>query len=222
MARTLKIAPSVLAADFSKLDQEISRVERGGCDLLHIDVMDGHFVPNITFGPVIVKAIRKTTGLPLDVHLMIEKPWQYIEAFVQAGANHITVHAEACEGRLNEVLDQIQSLGCTRGVSVRPKTSLEPIEKHLENIDMVLVMTVNPGFGGQDFMPEMMPKVEALRKMYDRDIEVDGGINTETAVLAVEAGANVLVAGSAIFKQPDVGDVIQKLKSLKAVEKKGL
>jgi ribulose-phosphate 3-epimerase len=212
MPLPIKIAPSLLAADFARLGEEIARVEKAGCDLLHVDVMDGHFVPNITIGPFIVKAIRKVTQLPLDVHLMIETPAKYLKDFADAGANHITVHAEACPDNLGEVLGSIRKLGVGSGVSLRPPTPLSAIEPFLDQIDMVLLMTVEPGFGGQSFMPDVLTKVEALRKRYQKDIEVDGGINKETGKRAVSAGANVLVAGTAIFGKPDVKQAIEDLR----------
>ncbi len=212
MNRPIKVAPSILAADFSHLADEINKVERAGCDLLHLDVMDGHFVPNLTIGPVVVEAVRKSTRLPLDVHLMIEHPERYIRSFVKAGANHITVHAEACPDNLAEVLELIRSQRVTCGVSLKPASPLSLIEKHLANIDMVLLMTVNPGFGGQSFMREVLPKIKALRERYDKDIEVDGGINKDTAKEAVSAGANVLVAGTAIFGKEDAQQAIKDLR----------
>src|SRR3989338_4019355 len=212
MNRPIKIAPSLLAADFTRLALEIEKVEKAGCDLLHIDVMDGHFVPNITVGPFIVKAIRRITQLPLDAHLMIEKPERYIESFAQAGANHITIHAEACYGNLAECIEIIHSHAITCGVSLKPATPLTRIGDHLKDIDLVLLMTVNPGFGGQAFMPEVLTKIRELRMQFYRDIEVDGGINQETAKEAVKAGANILVAGTAIFGKADVKKAIEDLR----------
>ena len=209
---SLKIAPSLLAADFSHLSEEIRKVEEAGCDLLHIDVMDGHFVPNITVGPFIVKAIRKVTKLPLDTHLMIETPEKYIREFAEAGSNNITVHAEACPNNLKSVIDLIHSFKITCGVSLKPASPLSMIEKYLDDVDLVLLMTVNPGFGGQSFMPDVMTKVAELRKRFGKDIEVDGGINKDTGKLAVKAGANVLVAGTAIFGKPDVRKAIEELR----------
>ncbi len=208
----LKIAPSLLSADFASLATEIARVEKAGCDMIHIDVMDGHFVPNITVGPFIVKAIRKVTRLPLDTHLMIENPEKYVAQFIAAGSDGVTVHAEACESNLGDVLRMIRSKGAKCGVSLKPATPLSALEAHLNDIDMVLLMTVNPGFGGQSFMPEVLPKIQALRKIFNKDIEVDGGINSETAKLVVAAGANVLVAGTAIFGQADVEQAIRGLR----------
>ena len=212
MSRPLKIAPSVLAADFTKLASEIERIERAGCDMIHIDVMDGHFVPNITVGPFIVKAIRKLTKLPLDSHLMIEHPEKYIKSFAEAGTNGITVHAEACRDNLEAVIREIRSLGLKCGVSLRPATPLAEIEKFLTKVDMVLLMTVNPGFGGQAFMPEVLPKIEKLRQKFSGDIQVDGGINNVTAPQVIRAGANVLVAGTAIFGKEDAKKAVQELR----------
>src|SRR3989338_3216270 len=212
MKRPIKIAPSLLAADFSRLAAEIERVEAAGCDMLHVDVMDGHFVPNITVGPFIVKAIRKMTQLSLDVHLMIERPEKYINDFVEAGADHITFHAEACHGNLREVIELVHSHAITCGVSLKPLTPLSRITECLENVELVLLMTVNPGFGGQSFMTEVMDKVRELRRVFERDIEVDGGINKETSQKAVEAGANVLVAGTAIFGRTDTKKAIEELR----------
>lgn len=214
MKHTIKVAPSLLAADFSRLGSEIEKVEKAGCDSLHIDVMDGHFVPNITIGPFIVKAIRKLTRLPLDAHLMIEHPERFIEPFVEAGANHITVHAEACFGNLGEIIEVIHSHAITCGVSLKPQTPLSKIEPHLKDVDLVLLMTVNPGFGGQAFMSEVLPKIKDLRKSFERDIQVDGGINQETSKDAVKAGANVLVAGTYLFGHSDVRAAIREFKSL--------
>lgn len=203
----MKIAPSILAADFTKLGEEIKEVEAAGADLIHIDVMDGHFVPNITMGPAVVEAIRSITELPLDVHLMIENPDQYIEAFAKAGADYITVHVEASP-HLHRTLDEIKKQGIKSGVVLNPATPAESIKYVLDNIDMVLLMTVNPGFGGQSFIHSVLPKITEVRNMglkhgVQFDIEVDGGINPETARLCKEAGATVLVAGSSIFQQKD-------------------
>lgn len=203
----VKIAPSILSADFSKLGEEIKDVERGGADWIHIDVMDGHFVPNITIGPLIVEAVRPITKLTLDVHLMIENPDQYIEAFAKAGADYITVHAEACT-HLHRTIQLIKSFGVKAGVVLNPATSVSVLDYVLEDIDMVLLMSVNPGFGGQAFIPSVLDKIEAVRSMIDEkgldiDIEIDGGVNPETARLCVEKGATVLVAGSAIYNKAD-------------------
>ena len=210
--RQIKIAPSLLAADFAHLADEVKKVEKAGCEMLHIDVMDGHFVPNLTVGPAVIRSIRKVTTLLLDVHLMIEAPEKYLKDFAAAGANHLTVHAEACEGHLGRVIEGIRSQGVGCGVSLKPASPLRQLEGFLDQIDMVLLMTVNPGFGGQVFMPEVLPKIEELRKRFSRDIEVDGGINKETAKDALRAGANVLVAGSAIFGKPDARQAIEDLR----------
>ncbi|WP_153124123.1 ribulose-phosphate 3-epimerase [Peribacillus tepidiphilus] len=203
----VKIAPSILSADFSKLADEIRDVEAGGADYIHVDVMDGHFVPNITIGPLIVEAIRPVTKLPLDVHLMIENPDLYIEAFAKAGADYITVHVEACK-HLHRTIHYIKSLGVKAGVVLNPATPVESIQHIIADVDMVLLMSVNPGFGGQKFIPEVLPKIRkvkemALEKNPHLEIEVDGGVNAETAKLCIDAGANVLVAGSAIYNQAD-------------------
>ncbi|ALS21563.1 MULTISPECIES: ribulose-phosphate 3-epimerase [Paenibacillus] len=214
----LRIAPSILSADFSMLGQEIADVERGGADWIHVDVMDGHFVPNITLGPLVVEAIRPKTRLPLDVHLMIEEPDRYIPAFAKAGADLISVHTEACV-HLHRTLHLIKEQGVKAGVVLNPATPLSALEHVMDDkLDLVLVMTVNPGFGGQHFITGMLPKIAKLREMLndrglqDVDIEVDGGINEETAKLAVEAGANVLVAGSAVFNRPDRADAIRAIR----------
>ncbi len=215
----LRIAPSILSANFSKLGEEIADVERGGADWIHVDVMDGHFVPNITIGPLVVEAIRPTTKLPLDVHLMIEQPDRYIASFVQAGADLISVHAEACV-HLHRTLHYIKEQGVKAGVVLNPATSLHALEHVLEEglVDYVLLMTVNPGFGGQKFISAMLPKIAGLRRLLDErglqhvDIEVDGGVNTETAKLVAEAGANVLVAGNAVFNRPDRAEAIRAIR----------
>ncbi|MFB7302173.1 ribulose-phosphate 3-epimerase [Heyndrickxia sporothermodurans] len=212
----VKIAPSILAANFSKLAEEIQDVERGGADYIHIDVMDGHFVPNITMGPLVVEAIRPVTKLPLDVHLMIENPDQYIEAFAKAGADIITVHVEACK-HLHRTLQLIHSFGVKAGVVINPATPVETIQHVLEDIEMVLLMTVNPGFGGQSFIHSVIPKIEQVKEMVNTkglaiEIEVDGGVNRDTAKLCYDAGANVLVAGSAIFQQKDRTAAINEIK----------
>ncbi|WP_226528256.1 ribulose-phosphate 3-epimerase [Metabacillus niabensis] len=212
----IKIAPSILSANFAKLGEEVKDVENGGADYIHVDVMDGHFVPNITIGPLIVEAIRPVTKLPLDVHLMIEKPDQYIGEFAKAGADIITVHVEACT-HLHRTLQLIKSEGVKSGVVLNPHTPIESIVHVLEEVDMVLFMTVNPGFGGQTFIPQVLPKIKQLanivkEKNLSIDIEVDGGVNEETAKLCVEAGANVLVAGSFIYNNPDRQQAIQTLK----------
>jgi ribulose-phosphate 3-epimerase len=203
----IKIAPSILSADFSRLADEITDVEKGGADYIHVDVMDGHFVPNITIGPLIVEAIRPVTRLPLDVHLMIENPDQYIPAFAKAGADILSVHVEACP-HLHRTIHHIKSHGVKAGVVINPATPVESIVHILDDVDLVLLMTVNPGFGGQKFIHSVVPKIQQVADLVRErglktEIEVDGGINEETARLCVNAGANVLVAGSAIYQAKD-------------------
>ncbi|MBI4372802.1 MAG: ribulose-phosphate 3-epimerase, partial [Candidatus Omnitrophica bacterium] len=198
MSRKKIIAPSILSADFSKLGDEISEVDQGGCDVIHVDVMDGHFVPNLTIGPPVIRWIRKATKLPLDVHLMIEEPAKSLKEFRSAGSDWMTIHVEACRD-VGRTLAQIRSLGAKAGISLRPKTDISAIEPYLNSIDLILVMTVEPGFGGQAFMPEMLIKVRNLRKRFSGLISVDGGINLETGRQAAQEGADVFVAGSAIF-----------------------
>ncbi len=212
------IAPSILSADFSKLGDEIQSVEQAGADWIHVDVMDGHFVPNITIGPLIVKAARRTTSLPLDVHLMIENPDRYIEDFAKAGADLISVQVEACI-HLNRTIQMIKSLDLRAGVVLNPSTSLSAIEWILEDVDFVMIMSVNPGFGGQKFIPNSIDKIRALRKMIqDRGlsilIEIDGGVNEKTIKNISDAGVDVFVAGSAIFKSPDYKETISKFRKL--------
>lgn len=212
----IKIAPSILSADFSKLHEEIKKVEEAGADYLHIDVMDGHFVPNITIGAPVVKAIRKHSNLTFDVHLMIENPDFYIGDFAEAGADIITVHAEACR-HLNRTIQNIKSYGKKVGVALNPATPLNVLDYSLEYIDMVLIMTVNPGFGGQKFIPNMIEKIKNQKTMIcsrglNIDIEVDGGIKLDNYKQVVEAGANILVAGSAIFESDDIKKTTQEFK----------
>jgi ribulose-phosphate 3-epimerase len=213
----VKIAPSILSADFARLGDEIKDVERGGADYIHVDVMDGHFVPNITIGPLIVEAIRPVTQLPLDVHLMIENPDQYIEAFAKAGADYITVHVEASR-HLHRTIQLIKSTGVKAGVVVNPATPVETLKHVIEDVDLVLLMSVNPGFGGQKFIQSVLPKIRQVKEMANElnpnlEIEVDGGVNEETAKLCIEAGANVLVAGSAVFNKEDRAAAIASLRS---------
>ena len=212
----IKIAPSILSADFSNLRQDVKKVEDCGADLLHIDVMDGMFVPNITIGAPVVKALRKHTKLPFDVHLMIENPDRHIEDFVKAGSDIITVHAEATK-HLHRTIQNIKSYGIKCGVALNPATPLEEVEWILSDIDMVLLMTVNPGFGGQGYIESMTKKVAKLRNIIDKeelnvDIEVDGGITTSNIKMLKEAGANVFVSGSTIFKASDMEKTISELK----------
>ncbi|QTD42367.1 ribulose-phosphate 3-epimerase [Sporosarcina sp. Te-1] len=213
----VKIAPSILSADFSKLGEEVREVEKAGAELIHIDVMDGHFVPNITMGPIVVEALRPVTTLPLDVHLMIEYPDNYIEQFAKAGADYITVHVEACR-HLHRTLQLIKSFGVKPGVVLNPHTPIETIQHVLDDIDMVLFMTVNPGFGGQKFIHNVLPKVEQLATIIRErnlsiEIEIDGGVNEETIVPCVKAGATIFVAGSAIYNAADRAEALQRIKS---------
>ncbi len=213
----IKIAPSILAADFSKLAEEVKEVEAAGAELIHIDVMDGHFVPNITMGAIVVEALRPVTKLPLDVHLMIENPNMYIEQFAKAGADYITVHVEACP-HLHRTLQLIKSYGVKSGVVLNPHTPVETILHVLDEIDLVLFMTVNPGFGGQKFIHSVVPKVKQLADIIRErglpiEIEIDGGINEETIIPCVEAGATILVAGSAIYNAPDRAEALRRIKA---------
>ncbi|CEG26777.1 ribulose-phosphate 3-epimerase [Bacillus sp. B-jedd] len=212
----VKIAPSILSADFSKLGDEIKDVEQGGADYIHVDVMDGHFVPNITIGPLIVEAARRATTLPLDVHLMIENPDLYIEEFAKAGADYLTVHVEACR-HLHRTVHLIKSFGIKAGVVLNPATPVSSIEHVIQDVDLVLLMSVNPGFGGQKFISGVLPKIREVKSLADRlgtevEIEVDGGVNVETARLCIEAGATVLVAGSAVYNQPDRAKAIAEIR----------
>ena len=216
MAQNIKISPSILSADFSILGDEIKNLEKAGADLIHVDVMDGHFVPNITMGPPIIKAIRKCTKLPFDVHLMISPVEEYIKAFADAGSDIITLHPEATDN-LKRAIQTIKSHGKKAGVSLNPKTPISALMDVINDIDLILIMSVNPGFAGQSFMSEVLPKVSELRKMINDkklkiDIEIDGGINFETAPLAVKAGANILVSGTTIFSG-SLKDNIQKLRN---------
>jgi ribulose-phosphate 3-epimerase len=215
-APRLLVAPSLLACDFSRLAEDITKVEAAGADWLHVDVMDGHFVPNLTIGPVVVEAIRRSSRLPLDVHLMLEHPEQYVKPFLDAGAHLLTVHVEATglrsEALVRKTLGEIRRGGGRAGLSLRPRTSAEALKPFLESLDLILVMTVEPGFGGQAFMPEVVPKVRQLRQWFPGDLAVDGGINAQTGALCREAGANVLVAGTYVFKSASYADAIRSLR----------
>jgi ribulose-phosphate 3-epimerase len=212
----VKIAPSILASDFSRLGEEIAKVEAAGADMIHLDIMDGHFVPNITIGPPVVKSLRKTTKLPFDVHLMIENADLYIDDFIEAGADIISVHIEK-NPHINRTIQYIKQKGAKASVALNPATPLNTLEWLLEAVDMVLLMTVNPGFGGQSYIEEMTEKVRELRKMADDrgiklDIEVDGGIDLQNIRRVTEAGAGVVVAGSAVYNAPDIAEMIHSLK----------
>ena len=217
----IKISPSILSSDYGNLSSELKRMEACGADMLHIDVMDGHFVPNITLGAPIVKCIRKSSTLPFDVHLMISDPYKYIPDFVNAGSDIITFHAEA-DSDIEKTIDLILASGKKAGLSVKPKTPVEAVYPYLDKLSMVLVMTVEPGFGGQSFMEDMMPKVSAVRSEIDRrgldiDIQVDGGINKDTISVAAKAGANVFVSGNAVFSSDDAEKTIADFKARASV-----
>lgn len=208
------VSPSILSADFANLERDIKAVENAGADWIHVDVMDGHFVPNITIGVPVVKSIRKITKLPLDVHLMIENPEKYVEPFVKAGADIITFHYEATGEKSREILKMIKSFGVKAGISIKPKTSPDKIFNLLTTADMVLVMTVEPGFGGQSFMPDCAEKIPYIKKNSPQNmiIQVDGGINAETAKVCTSVGANSLVAGSYVYKSDDIKTAIDSLR----------
>ena len=218
--KKIQISPSILSADFSQLGSEIKKLEEGGADLIHVDVMDGHFVPNLTIGPPVIKNLRKYTKLPFDVHLMISPVHEYIKNYANAGADIITIHPEATEN-LKESISLIKKFGKKVGVSLNPKTEIKTLIDEIDNIDLVLVMSVNPGFGGQKFMPEVLDKIKELKKIKDKnqyhfDIEVDGGINFNNSKIVLEAGADILVSGTTVFKEND-GNIktnIEKLKSM--------
>jgi ribulose-phosphate 3-epimerase len=216
--KKIQISPSILSADFSQLGNEIKKLEEGGADMIHVDVMDGHFVPNLTIGPPVIKALRKQCSIKFDVHLMISPVHKYIEAYANAGADIITIHPEATEN-LEESISKIKSLNKKVGVSLNPESKLDLITNCLEKIDLVLIMSVNPGFGGQKFMPEVLNKVKNLKEIQSKknmnfDIEIDGGINFDNCQSAIEAGANILVSGTTVFKSNN-GDIKKNINLLK-------
>ncbi len=217
--KKIKISPSILSADFSQLGNEIKKLEEGGADMIHVDVMDGHFVPNLTIGPPVIKALKKHSSVIFDVHLMISPVHKYIEAYSEAGADIITIHPEATDNLKSSIL-KIQSFNKKVGVSLNPETKIDIILEFLDQIDLVLIMSVNPGFGGQKFMPEVLKKIEKLSKIkkennLDFDIQIDGGINFDNYKLAIEAGANILVSGTTIFKSNN-GDIKKNIELLKS------
>ena len=218
--KKIQISPSILSADFSQLGKEIKRLEEAGADLIHVDVMDGHFVPNLTIGPPVIKALKKNCSIKFDVHLMISPVHKYIEAYSDAGADIITIHPEATED-LPASISKIKELKKKVGVSLNPETKVSVIKKYLNQIDLVLIMSVNPGFGGQKFMPEVLEKIKELKNIQkdqniDFDIEIDGGINFENSKIAIEAGANILVSGTTIFKSNN-GDIKKNIDLLKSL-----
>jgi len=211
-----QIAPSILSADFSRLGEEVGAVEKAGADVIHVDVMDGHFVPNITIGPLVVKGLKKLTSLPLDVHLMIERPERYVEAFAEAGSDWITIHAEVCP-RLKGMVKKLRQLKVRPGIVLKPATSLKTLYPVLDDLDLVLIMSVNPGFGGQSFIPSTLKKIERLRKIVDQDgypmeIEVDGGVKVENIREVAGAGGDIFVVGTGIFKTKDYEETVRMLR----------
>ena len=217
--KKIQISPSILSADFSQLGNEIKKLENGGADMIHVDVMDGHFVPNLTIGPPVIKALKKQSSMLFDVHLMISPVHKYIESYSEAGADIITIHPEATDD-LQSSISKIKSLNKKVGVSLNPETKIDVIMNYLEQINLVLIMSVNPGFGGQKFMPEVLIKVKALKKIQaekslDFDIEIDGGINFDNSKIAIEAGANILVSGTTVFKSNN-GDIKKNIELLKS------
>ncbi|NQU73115.1 MAG: ribulose-phosphate 3-epimerase [Candidatus Omnitrophica bacterium] len=211
MDKKILVASSLLSADFANLERDIKKVQAAGVDWLHIDVMDGHFVPNITIGPVVVKSIKKVSDLPLDVHLMIKDPQKYIDPFVEAGSDIITFHIETVKDP-EGIIRLIKNSGKKVGVSIKPKTKVASIQPILDKVDLVLIMSVEPGFGGQGFIESAVPKIQELRKIYTGNISVDGGINDKNAGMVIQAGANVLVAGNYVFSSKDVNDAIRRLR----------
>ena len=216
--KKIQISPSILSADFSQLGNEIKKLSDAGADMIHVDVMDGHFVPNLTIGPPVIKDLKKYSSIPFDVHLMISPVHKYIEAYAEAGADIITIHPEATDN-LQESIDKISELNKKVGVSLNPKSKINLIEKYLDQIDLVLIMSVNPGFGGQKFMPEVLDKIKNLKKIKEQkklnfDIEIDGGINFDNCKSAIDAGANILVSGTTVFKSND-GDIKKNINLLK-------